>query len=165
MALVKLLKSQFLLFLDTAKDSTFAKNVWARIDKSTIFDLALNPQTTSNDYIDNNLPEEEVDRYQPEMGQEIALYQGNPMFDFIYGMIYDLPVGAEVKVPYLLCFGGNEKKAWRGMATIVLGNLNTVDGKITFTIKFNTVDKGTYEVKDGAPTFTLAEDNTANGEE
>lgn len=157
MALAKLLKSQFLLFLDTAKDTTFAKSVWARIDKSTIFDLALNPQTTSNDYIDNNLPEEEVDRYQPEMGQEIALYQGNPMFDFIYGMVYDLPVGAEVKVPYLLCFGGSEKKAWRGVSTIVLGNLNTVDGKITFTIKFNTVDKGTYEVKEGAPEFTLAD--------
>lgn len=157
MALAKLLKSQFLLFLDTAKDSSFAANVWARIDKSTVFDLALNPQTTSNDYIDSDMPEEEVDKYQPEMGQEIALYQGNPMFDFIYGMVYELPVGAEVKVPYLLCFGGNEKKAWRGMATIVLGNLNTVDGKITFTIKFNSIDRGTFVVADGAPEFNKAE--------
>ena len=156
MALAKLLKSQFLLFLDTAKDSSFAANVWARIDKSTVFDLALNPQTTSNDYIDSDMPEEEVDKYQPEMGQEIALYQGNPMFDFIYGMVYELPVGAEVKVPYLLCFGGNEKKAWRGMATIVLGNLNTVDGKITFTIKFNSIDRGTFVAADGAPEFNKA---------
>lgn len=157
MALAKLLKSQFLLFLDTAKDSSFAANVWARIDKSTVFDLALNPQTTSNDYIDSDMPEEEVDKYQPEMSQEIALYQGNPMFDFIYAMVYELPVGAEVKVPYLLCFGGNDKKAWRGMATIVLGNLNTVDGKITFTIKFNSIDRGTFVVADGAPEFTEAE--------
>jgi hypothetical protein len=145
------------MFLDTKKDNTFADNTWARIDKSTIFDLAFNPQTTSNDYIDNDMPVEEVDKYQPEMAQEITLLEGNPMFDFVYEMAYNLPVGEEVKVPYLLCFGGTEKKAWRGMSTILVNNLNTVDSKISFTIKFNTIEKGTYEVAEGAPTFTSAE--------
>lgn len=155
MALAKLKKSQFLMFLDTAVDKTFSSNVWARIDKSTIFDLAFNPQTTSNDYIDSDIPEEEVDKYQPEMSQEITLLEGNPMFDFMYEMAYNLPTGEEVKIPYLLCFGGSTKRAWQGVATVLVNNLNAVEGKITFTIKFNTIDKGTYEVVDGAPEFTL----------
>ena len=165
MALVKLKKSQFIIFLDTAKDKTFVANTWTRIDKSTIFDLAYNPQTTSNDYIDSDMPEEEVDNYQPELPQEIVLVEGNPMYDFISEMAYDLPTGEEVKVPYLLAFGGSTKRAWRGIATILVNNLNSVEGKISFTIKFNTIDKGTYETVEGKPVFTKADEVVDNGDD
>ena len=41
------------------------------------------------------------------------------------------------------------------MATITSKVLNTVDGKITFSIKMGgDIEKGTYTILDGAPTFT-----------
>ena len=56
-----------------------------------------------------------------------------------------------------MCFGGTGKKAWRCMATITSKVLNTVDGKITFSIKLGgDIDKGTYEIENGTPTFTKA---------
>ena len=168
MALVKLKKSQFIMFLDTAKDTTFAASVWARIRKSTVFELGINPQSESREWIDSDTPEEEVTSNQPEMGQECALYEGDPLFDFLYDMMLSLPSGEDVKVPYLACFGGSKQRAWRGVATILFDTLNSVDGKITFTIKFNTVEQGTYTVVDGTPTFTAdgekVEDNGDDGE-
>ena len=166
MALVKLKKSQFKIFLDVAMDKTFEANDWGRIDKSTIFDLSYNPRTTSNDYIDSDMPEEEVDGYEPELPQEITLTEGNKVYDFMSRLGHELPTGEEVKVPYLLIFGGSTNRAWRGIATILINNLNTVDGKISFTIKFNSIDKGTYETVDGKPVFKEGvEEGADNGEE
>jgi hypothetical protein len=159
MALVKLKKSQYAMFLDVAKDLTFAASEWKRICKSTIFELAINPQSESREWIDSDTPEEEVTSNQPEMAQECSLYEGDPLFDFLQDMMISLPTGEDVKVPYMLCFGGSKKQAWRGVATILFDTLNSVDGKITFTVKFNTVNQGTYDVAEGVPTFTAEEED------
>lgn len=68
-----------------------------------------------------------------------------------------MPTGSDVKVPFLMCFGGTAKKAWRCVATITSKVLNTVDGKITFSIKLGgDIEKGTYTITEGAPTFTVS---------
>ena len=61
-------------------------------------------------------------------------------------------------VKSLMCFGGQDKKAWQvDKTTITLGELNTVDGKISFTLGFGgDITRGTYAITDGAPTFTAA---------
>ncbi len=57
-----------------------------------------------------------------------------------------------------MCFGGTGKKAWRCIATLTSKVLNTVDGKITFSIKMGgDIEKGTYTIEGGAPTFVPAE--------
>lgn len=152
----KLTKNNFIPFLDTNKGSGTAS--WARIDKSTIFSLNPNPQSESLDYICYESPVEEVDHYEPELPQEIALYEGNPMYDFIAQMFYDLPVGSAAKVPALICFAGTGKKAWMVPDNVIqLGELNTVDGKLSFTLKLGgDIQKGTYTVSEGVPTFTPA---------
>lgn len=154
MALTKLKKSQYLIFLDVEKDLTLEACSWKRICKSTVFELALNPQSESREWIDSDTPEEEVMSNQPELPQECALYEGDPVFDFVQDMFVSCPVGEDVKVPYFICFGGSKKQAWQGVATLLFDTLNSVDGKISFTIKINSVNKGTYEVVDGVPTFT-----------
>lgn len=149
----KLKKTEFIPFLDTSGGDSEA--VWKRITKSTIFSLNPSPQTESLDYISTEIPVEEVKNYIPELPQETALYEGDPIYDFIFNMFYELPVGAACIVPALICFGGSSKKAWRCNATLVLGELNTVDGKLSFTIKFGgDIDRGTYTVVDGSPNFT-----------
>ena len=156
--MTKLTKDQFIPFLDTAEDSTFAESEWTRIDLSTIFDLAVNPQSESMDYICYKNAVEEVISNQPELPQEIALYEGNPMYDYIAEKLYNLPVGDECKVPFLLCFGGTSARAWRGICTLLLDTLSTTDGKITFSLKFGgDIELGTYTISDGEPTFVSAE--------
>ena len=43
-AMTKLTRDQFIPFLDTLKDTTFATSTWKRIDYSTIFELTMNEQ-------------------------------------------------------------------------------------------------------------------------
>jgi len=154
---IKLTKNNFIPFLDTNKGSDTAS--WARIDKSTIFALNPNPQSEEVDYICYESPVSEIDHYEPELPQEIALYEGNPMYDFIFGMFYDLPVGSAAKVPALLCFAGSGKKAWLISDNVIeLGELNTPDGKLSFTLKLGgDITRGTYALSNaGVPTFTPA---------
>lgn len=147
-------------FLDINKGSGTVS--WKRIDKSTIFSLNPNPQTETLDYICYESPVTEVDHYEPELPQEIVMNAGNPMYEFIAGMFYNLPVGSEAKVPCLICFppnGDNAQKAWKiDDCTLVLGEMNTVDRKISFTLHLGgNITKGYYAITEGVPTFTTTE--------
>lgn len=161
MAETRLTKDQFIPFIDVS-DTINGESAWTpswkRIDYSTIFSLNPNPQTSSKDYICYESAIEEIDSYKPELPQEIALYQGNAVYDFMFDKFYNLALGPEMRVPVLLCFGGTGKKAWQiKEATVTLGELNTVDGKLSFTLNLGgTYDKGTYAIASGVPTFTEA---------
>lgn len=156
-AMTKLTRNQFIPFLDVTKDTTFASSSWKQIDYSTIFELTMNEQEEDMDYICFANAVTEINANQPELPQEIACYEGNSIYDFMFKEFFDMPVGSDVKVPFLMCFGGTEKKAWRCVATLTSKVLNTVDGKITFSIKMGgDIEKGTYSITSGAPTFTKA---------
>ena len=158
MALTKLKKNQFIPFLDTLKDLTYATSTWKAIDLSTIFELTMGEVEEEMDYICYENPVTEITGNKPELPQEIALYEGNPMYDFIIAEFFDMPIGSECKVPFLICFGGTGKKAWRGACTISSKVLNTVDGKVTFSMKMGgDIDKGTYVITEGVPVFTIAQ--------
>lgn len=155
--LTKLTRDKFIPFLDTAKDTSYAACTWKRIDYSTIFELSAGEQTEDRDYICYPNAVTDVTSNKPELPQEIALYEGNPVYDFMIQELYNLPIGSECSVPVLLCFGGTDKLAWRALATVTSKTLNTTDGKITFTLSFGgEIDKGTYTITEGVPTFTLA---------
>ena len=163
----KITKDKVAIFLDTSKTVTSGSWVpeWKRIEKSTIFDLAFNPQSTTEDYIAYETPIEEISGYQPEIPQEIALYRGDPVYDYIEDLVYDLEVGDALRVPALLMFPPNmdasgnlagDIRAWQVKeARLLLSNYNSVDGKVTFTIKLGgTYDRGTVTVQDGVPVFS-----------
>lgn len=161
MAEKKITKNQVIPFIDTSNSiNTESWNPdYNRIDRSTIFDLAFNPQSESVDYISMESAIEEISSYQPELNQEIALYRGNPIYDFVESLCIGLPVGDDVKVPFLLCWPPAEDgtiKAWQNKdCRLLLSNYNSVDGKITFTLKLGgNIEKGTATVADGKPTFT-----------
>lgn len=163
MAEIKITKNQVIPFIDVSKKINTDSWVpdWKRIDKSTIFDLALNPQSESVDYIAYESAIEEISSYQPELQQEIALYRGNPIYDFVESLCIDLPVGDAVKVPFLLAWPPAEGGTIRGWQVkdcrLLLSNYNSVDGKITFTLKLGgDIEKGEVTVStDGAPNFSL----------
>lgn len=164
---VKITKDKVAIFLDTSKTIVTAdwQPKWNRIAKSTIFDLAFNPQSTTEDYIAYETPIEEVSGYQPEIPQEIAMYRGDPIYEFIEALVYELEAGDSLRVPCLLMFPpkmGEDGKlngeiiAWQiPECRLLLSNMNSVEGKITFTLKLGgTYDRGTVVATDGVPEFT-----------
>ena len=162
----KITKDKVAIYLDTSKSITSGSWVpaWKRIKKSTIFDLAFNPQSTTEAYIAYETAIEEISGYQPEIPQEIALYRGDPIYDYIEDLVFDLQVGDALRVPVLLLFppklGTDGKldgdiRAWQiKEARLLLSNFNSVEGKVTFTLKLGgTYDRGTATVADGTPVF------------
>lgn len=161
----KITKDKVVPFLDTSNSinsgESWAPN-WNRIDKSTIFDLAFNPQSTTEDYIAYETAIEEISAYQPELPQEIALYRGNPIYDYIEDLCYNLKVGDALRVPLLLLWppqADGTIRAWQIKDNrLLLSNYNSVDGKVTFTLKMGgTYDRGTATVMDGKPVFAAKE--------
>lgn len=160
-AMTKITKDKVIPFLDTSGTISSEgswKPVWKRIDKSTIFDLAFNPQSTTEDYIAYETPIEEISGYQPELPQEIALYRGNEIYDYIENLCYNLEVGDALRVPMLLVWppqDGGILRAWQVKdCRLLLSNYNSVDGKVTFTLKLGgTYDRGTVTIDDGVPEF------------
>ena len=163
MAEVKITKNKVIPFLDISDSANLGGTwtpTWKRIDKSTIFDLSFNPQSTSEDYIAYETAIEEISGYQPELPQEIALYRGNAVYDYVERLCYNLEVGDALRIPFLLCWppeADGSIKAWQVKeCRLLLSNYNSVDGKVTFTLKLGgTYDRGTVTVKDGKPTFTV----------
>lgn len=133
--------------------------VWARIGKSTIFDLTLNANVVTSDFIEDEMPTDDITYYKPTLPQELQTNAGDDAFDYVYDKFYNLPTGEDVKEDVLIVFAGASSpyKAWRSTATMVLKDLNTVDEKILFDLNFGgTISKGTATVTDGVPAFTPA---------
>lgn len=161
MAETKITKNKVYLFLDISKtiSSDAWKPTWKRIDRSTQFTLAMNANEQEMDYIAYEIPISEVDRYKPEIAQEIAMYRGNPIYDFIEEYFYDLPVGDAIKVPVLVVFPADSAgvyKAWQVKeARCIPTNFNPVDGKAEFNLKLGgDIQRGTATAVDGDPVFT-----------
>lgn len=154
-------KEKSMIFIDTADDET---PDWARIGKSTVYDLVLNANTVTEDFIEDEMPRDEVDYYKPEMSQELATYEGDKAFDYVWNMFYELPVGTELNKKILFVFPknigsdvGTKFQAWNTECAVILSNFNSVDKKVTFTLKINQIERGTATVTEGKPSFTKAE--------
>lgn len=162
MAEVKITKNKVIPFLDisgTANTGASWVPVWKRIDKSTIFDLAFNPQSTTEDYIAYETAIEEISGYQPELPQEIALYRGNAVYDYVESLCYNLEVGDALRIPFLLCWPPEDNgniKAWQVKENrLLLSNYNTVEGKVTFNLKIGgDIERGTVTISEGVPVFS-----------
>lgn len=158
--LERLKKHKTIPFLNIGNTST---PTWARIGKSTVFDLVLNAQTEDNDFIEDEMATTEIMSYKPELAQELQANKGDPAFDYLYDMFFNLPTGEEVKKNLLIVFAGNEGtedvpkfKAWNTNSTLILDHFDSVAEKIYFKFSIIKINRGTCTVKDGVPTFTEA---------
>lgn len=136
---------------------------WARIGKSTVFDLVLNAKTETNDFIEDEMTTEEVMSYAPELAQELQCNKGDSAFDYVYGMFYNLPTGEAVKKNVLIVFAGNQGtedapkfNAWNTTATLILDHFDIVAEKIYFSLKINSIERGTVTISEKVPTFAKA---------
>lgn len=158
--LTRLKKYQTMLHIDTSATSTPS---WARIGKSTVFDLVMNAQTEESDFIEDAQVTTDIMSYKPEIAEELQANKGDAAFDFLYEMFYSRPTGEDVKKSVLLTFAGNigtdqapEFKAWLTESTITIDHFDTVAEKIYFKISINKVTEGTCTVSDGVPSFSAS---------
>ena len=138
--MAKLTRNLFVPFLDTTRGG--ANPTWVPIDLSTVFELSFNPQEETYGYICYANDVTETNSYAPEMEQEIVLDNANPMYKFMKEFCLSLPTGSAAKVPCLVALPDDttalstDGMLW-GDAVVSPGALNTVDGKLTFTLKLN----------------------------
>lgn len=103
----------------------------------------------------------EIMSYKPELSQELQSNKGDPAFDFLYDMFYNLPTGEDIKKNLLIVFAGNigtedapKFRAWNTTSTLILDHFDSVAEKIYFKFSIIKIDRGTCTVSDGVPAFT-----------
>jgi hypothetical protein len=133
---------------------------WARIGKSTTFDLVLNAQTEENNFIEDEMATTDVTRYAPTLAQELQCNKGDEAFDYLYDLFFNLPTGEDVKKQLLIVFAGDigtedapKFKAWDTVSTLILDHFDSVAEKIYFSFTITKINRGTVTVADGKPTF------------
>lgn len=133
---------------------------WARIGKSTVFDLVLNAQTEENNFIEDEMATTDVMRYSPSLAQELQCNKGDEAFDYMYNLFFNLPTGEDVRKKLLIVFAGNvgtedapKFKAWDTTATLILDHFDSVAEKIYFSFTITSINKGSATVANGKPTF------------
>jgi hypothetical protein len=158
-------KHEIAVYLDASATAT---PDWFRIAKATELKIAMNPETEEYDYIADENPTTELDRYAPEIsGMPLKMYKGNDDFDFFYDKFYNMAIGSEANVNALIVYkfdyteAGTEPvvttyKAWQAGATISVDEMNANDSELSVNIALNNITKGTVVFSDGNPTFTEA---------
>lgn len=156
-------KDQSMLFIDFSKTPSTPE--WKRVRKSTVFDLAFNPETETQDYIDQRFPTDTLKSYKPSMEQETMLEEGDALFDEMFELMNSLPTGSNAIKPVLFVFPKKATSpatsfvAWKVDCMISFSNYNTVDRKLSFSLSFaGDIDYGTVAISSGAPTFTSDSD-------
>lgn len=89
------------LWIDKSEDSSLD---WLRVKKSEEMDLALNPEIVERDYIVDEFPTQEIDKYKPALNQSLTMYKGEPDYEALFPMGYSLPTGAKAKRGVLIVF-------------------------------------------------------------
>ena len=144
------------LFLNGGSESA---PEWNQIKKSTDNTSTRNAETQTFDYITDEAPTTEINRYAPSLSQPITMYKGEPDYEFVFGKFFNQAVGAAAHSDILIVFYGADDssayKAWKASCILQIDNMNPVESTITATITFNgTTEKGTVVVTDGVPAFS-----------
>lgn len=156
----KVKKYEIALFLNTG---TASEAAYTRIKKSTELKLDFGAKTEEYDYIADENPTTELEKYQPEIkGLPLTMYRDEDDFKALWDYAYNLKIGGDAVTDMLLVYKFDEDatntgkwKAWRAGCAVVVTDMDAVDGKLTFDLPFRgTIEKGTVVETSGKPVFT-----------
>lgn len=138
---------------------TEAVPVWTRIQKSTDNTITMNAETKTFDYIVDESPTDEVDRYKPSLSQPVTMYKGNTDYEYFFNKFYEQHTGddahSQILVVYYSADVASAYKSWLCDCVIIIDNMNPVESTLTANINFNgTTDQGTAVITAGVPVFT-----------
>ena len=135
-------------------------NAYKRIKKSESLTISMNPEEVTYDYIADETPTTEVDKYNPSIDQDLTMYKGDEDYEMIFPYFYEMKTGSDAHVSCMVVFmqeeaSGGGYKAWETDSVISVQDLNAVDKKLNFKVLFGgTIKKGIATVVDEVPTFT-----------
>lgn len=133
---------------------------WVRIEKSTESTITMNGETEVFDYIADESPTTVLSRYAPGFSHPVTAYKGNPDFEMLFDLFYNMQLDAKANKDFLIVFMNEEPEsekwaAWAGNALLVVDSADWVAGIVTVSVTTNgTVKKGTVVITDGEPVFT-----------
>ncbi len=148
------------VFLNT---STTESPTWTRVGKGvTALPINYNPQTTTEQYIDEDSATTSTDSYQVAIDVPQTCFAGEPIFDFLDAIRQARGVGSdaacEVLIVYL--YTASPYKAEKNEASIAINDFGGDAGApvvINWTLSLNgDPTLGTCVITDGAPVFTPA---------
>ena len=146
------------LFINT---NTAASPTWTRAGKGvTSLSLAYNPQTSTEQYINESSSTTSTDSYQVASDLPLTCYAGEPIFEYIDAIRRSRAIGsaAEVQVLVVYLYKSSPYAAELNNASIAVNDFGGDAGApvvINSTISFNgdpTI--GTAVVTNGVPVFT-----------
>lgn len=146
------------LFIDIGNDVTNPN--FKRIKKSTELTISMNPETQTFDYIADESPTTELDKYAPSIDQPLTMYEGEDDFKMLFKRYFYQSTGTEAhaRVMIVYMFAGDSTNgylAWESDCILQTSEMNAVDSTLTMSITFGgTVRKGVATVANGVPTFT-----------
>jgi len=133
---------------------------WKAIDLSTIFELGFNPNEETFAYIKDANDYTEITGYKMAMEQEIVMDTSSDIYVSMRDFMMGLPTGSSAVVPTLIVMPDMVTDAptvgyrWSN-ATVTPKTINSVDGKLTFTLNLNgTPTPGTVTISGSTITFT-----------
>lgn len=135
---------------------------YVRIKKSTELKLDFGADTQKYDYISDENPTTELEKYKPEIsGLPLTMYKEEPDFALIWDLAYNLKIGGDAVAELLLVYKFDEDaaktgtwKSWNVPATVVVKTLDAVEGKIEFDLQMRgTIARGTVTESSGKPVF------------
>lgn len=148
-------RSQTKLFIN---DGDTASPEWVRIGKSVVFDMSMNAQTESFDFIQDDSPTEILDYYKPQLPIEHIAAEGDAGFDLLWDMFEKLSVGADAIKECLIVFpktADSGFRAWKFDATVVFTNLTTTERKLKAELYIGgTIEHGKVTISGQTPSFT-----------
>ena len=162
--ITKVKRSELAHFLKTG-ESTFD-----RIRKATSGTVNMNPQTTTEQYIDEDSATTSVEGYQPSMEAPMTAYAGDPIFEYLLPLYNAHAIGASVESEYIEVHkfksttsnGATSYEAKKNKCAISISSFGGDAGapvSLTFTININgdpTAGTATIDAATGQATFTAA---------
>lgn len=133
---------------------------YVRIKKSTTLTISMNPEEVEYDYIADENPTTEIDKYKPSIDQDLTMYKGEDDYEMIWPYFYKRKVGQDAHTKCLVAFmqepaEGGGYKAWETDATISVQDMNAVESKLNIKVLFGgDITTGTATMSNGVPTFT-----------
>lgn len=135
---------------------------YKRVKKSETLTISMNPEEVEYDYIADENPTTELNKYKPSIDQDLTMYKEEDDYAMIFPYFYEMRTGTEAHARCMVVFmqeevEGGGYKAWETDSVISVQDLNAVDKKLNFKVLFGgDIKKGAATMTDGKPTFTEA---------
>lgn len=141
---------------------------WTQIKKSTSFVLDMNPQTKTYDFISEEIPQEVIEGYKPNLAQSLTMFKGEPDYEVIFDMFYNRATDEAAHKDVLISFykekgsytphGETESilcyRAWIVDSLVKIKQMDTSNQCIEFDLSFNKIKNGAVTLNDTEkPTF------------